>query len=70
MENEKILCPLKKQDCNTIDSVELVSHGVVRINTSINACDERGCAWWDEDAQACSVLVIAKASKKVAKNGK
>ncbi len=28
------------------------------------------CAWWDEDAQACSVLVIAKAMRKVTRNGR
>ncbi len=26
-------------------------------------CQER-CAWWDEDAQACALMVIAKALKK------
>ena len=29
----------------------------------LTCCQER-CAWWDEDAQACALLVIAKALKK------
>lgn len=28
------------------------------------------CAWWDEDAQACAVLVIAKTMRKVTRNGR
>ena len=31
-------------------------------------CRER-CAWWDEDAQACALLVMAKAVRKVSKHG-
>ena len=33
-------------------------------------CIGEQCAWWDEDAQACSVLVIAKAMRKVTRNGR
>ena len=29
----------------------------------LTCCQER-CAWWDEDAQACALLVIAKVLKK------
>ena len=35
----------------------------------LHCCEEK-CAWWDEDAQACSMLVIAKSMRKVTKNGK
>lgn len=31
-------------------------------------CTEK-CAWWDEEAQACAMLVLARAAKKVSKNG-
>lgn len=27
-------------------------------------CQCERCAWWDEDAKACAVLVAAKAMKK------
>lgn len=27
-------------------------------------CCQKRCAWWDEDAQECALLVIAKALKK------
>ena len=33
-------------------------------------CCESKCAWWDENSQACAVLVIARESKKVNKNGR
>ena len=37
------------------------------LNASVDdvlpCCQER-CAWWDEDAQACALMVIAKALKK------
>ena len=37
------------------------------LNASVDevlpCCQER-CAWWDEDAQACALLVMAKALKK------
>lgn len=32
-------------------------------------CGNR-CAWWDEESQACALLVIAKAVRKVSKNGR
>lgn len=32
-------------------------------------CDPK-CAWWDEDAQACAVLVMAKTMRKVTRNGR
>lgn len=32
-------------------------------DTALPCCQEK-CAWWDEDAQACAVLVIAKAARK------
>lgn len=35
----------------------------------LHCCREK-CAWWDEDAQACSVLVIVKAMRKVTRNGR
>lgn len=28
------------------------------------------CAWFDEDAQACAMLVLAKSMKKVTKNAR
>ena len=42
-----------KKDCPLNASVDDV----------LPCCQER-CAWWDEDAQACALLVIAKALKK------
>lgn len=30
-------------------------------------CKEK-CAWWDEDAQECAILALARAAKKVIKN--
>ena len=33
------------------------------LNEVLTCCQER-CAWWDEDAQACALLVMAKALKK------
>lgn len=33
-------------------------------------CYREKCAWWDEDAQACAVLVIAKTMRKVTRNGR
>nr|DAH92259.1 MAG TPA: hypothetical protein [Caudoviricetes sp.] len=35
----------------------------------LHCCREK-CAWWDEDAQACAVLVIAKTMRKVTRNGR
>ncbi len=43
------------------------------LNTSTEQslpCKEGRCAWWDEDAQACAVLVLAKSAKKVTKNAR
>jgi hypothetical protein len=34
------------------------------------SCVEGKCAWWDEDAQACAVLVLARTSKKVITHAK
>lgn len=33
-------------------------------------CCKEKCAWWDEDAQACAVMVLAKAVRKVTRNGR
>lgn len=33
-------------------------------------CCQEKCAWWDEDAQACALLVIARTSKKVTRYAK
>lgn len=35
----------------------------------LHCCREK-CAWWDEDTQACAVLVIAKTMRKVTRNGR
>lgn len=31
---------------------------------------EEACAWWDEDAQACAILTLARSIRKVTKNGR
>lgn len=33
-------------------------------------CIEGRCAWWDEDAQACAVLVLAREVRKVNRHGR
>lgn len=48
-----------------------------KLNCPMNAdienilpCCEEKCAWWDEDAQACALLVLARAVRKVTRNGR
>lgn len=33
-------------------------------------CCQEKCSWWDEDAQACAVLVLTRTLKKVIRNVK
>lgn len=33
-------------------------------------CEREKCGWWDEDAQACAMLVLTKSMKKVTKNAR
>ena len=49
METEKKICPLS-MSCSE--------------DVPLCPCQEQQCAWWDEDAQTCALLVIAKALKK------
>ena len=49
MENEKKICPLSMSYPK---------------DTSLCPCQKQMCAWWDEDSQACALLVMAKALKK------
>lgn len=36
-------------------------------DTPLMMCQHEKCAWWDEDAQKCAMLVLAQAMKKVSK---
>lgn len=33
-------------------------------------CVKGICAWWDEDAQACALLTLARSVRKVTRNGR
>lgn len=33
-------------------------------------CKENECAWWDEDAQACALLSLAKSTRRILRNGR
>ena len=33
-------------------------------------CKKTECAWWDEDAQECSLLSLAKAVRRISRNGR
>lgn len=57
MENEKLLCPLflSSDQFNTTES---------------RRCLEEKCAWWDENTQACSILSLAKAVRRISRNGR
>ena len=35
----------------------------------LTPCQQGRCAWWNEEAQACAILVLARAAKKVSKSG-
>jgi hypothetical protein len=30
------------------------------LGTTVEECDENGCAWWDELSKKCAVLLIAQ----------
>lgn len=49
METERKICPLSAS-CPE--------------DTLLLHCQKDRCAWWDEDAQSCAVLVLVKAMKK------
>ena len=57
MENEKLFCPLflSSDQFDTTESCR---------------CKEEKCAWWDEDTQACSVLTLTKAVRRISRNGR
>lgn len=46
------ICPLSISSPDDPDNLPLVP------------CRRGECAWWDEDAQKCAVLVIARAVKR------
>lgn len=49
METEKKICPLSMSG---------------DYDCPLISCQEEKCGWWDEDAQACAAVVLAKAVKK------
>ena len=50
METEKKICPLSMSRPKDMP---------------LCSCQEQRCAWWDEYAQSCAILTLARATRKV-----
>lgn len=55
MNKERKLCPLSMSAPGDVPILK---------------CQEEVCACWDEDAQACAILALARSIRKVTKNGR